>query len=543
MRRRHRRRGTIRPWSLHPRRLAPPGRLRWLLIALLALGALGLAAPLLTAGEKPPRFGGSLKIAWVGEPPTLDIHKSTTTSTRRLAWHMFERLFTFDEHYHLIPELAEGYQVSPDGHTYTVRLRQGVLFHNGQELTADDVVASLKRWMDNDPIPKNYLLPDLAAIEATGPHALEIRLKQPNGATVDFLASLAQGPVIYPKEVVEEAGKDQIKRFIGTGPYQFVEYLPDRHIRLKRFEKYSARPEPANGYGGKRTAYLDELIFYPVGDVAVRAAGVEAGDFDVAIEVSTDDHDRFANHPLVDPVIAGPAAYVVFVPNKKSPTMGQPKIRQALLAAIDVEPLMKVAFGDQRFYRLDCSILMRETAWWSQAGCELYNQKNGQKARQLLREAGYDGTPIRWLTTQVYQQMYKTSVAVKPQLEAAGFKIDLQVLDWATLSKKRYEADFYDVFVTYFTYRPSPVLFFTTLAKTWAGFWDHPEKDRLIVEILRTPDQKRQFELWSQLQRLIYEDVPFVRLGDFYDLHLKRKEVKNLTNRPEVFFWNVWIAP
>jgi peptide/nickel transport system substrate-binding protein len=130
---------------------------------------------------------------------------------------------------------------------------------------------------------------------------------------------------------------------------------------------------------------------------------------------------------------------------------------------------------------------------------------------------------------------------VKPQLEAAGFKVDLQVLDWAALSKKRYEADFYDVFVTYFTYRPSPVLFFTTLAKTWAGFWDNAQKDQLIAEILRDTDQKAQFATWTQLQQLIYEDVPFVRTGDFFDLHLTRKQVKNLTAKPEVFFWNTWI--
>jgi peptide/nickel transport system substrate-binding protein len=523
---------------IYPPRRTTSGRI---LVGMVALLLVGFLIHPVAAGEKAPKAGGILRIAWVGEPPTLDIHKSTTTSTRRLAWHMFERLFTFDEHYNLIPELAEGYEISTDGKTYTVRIRRGVLFHNGQELTTEDVVASLKRWMENDPIPKNYLLPDLEALQATGPHTFEIRLKQPNGATIDFLASIAQGPVIYPKDVVEEAGKDQIKRFIGTGPYQFVEYLPDRHIRLKRFEKYSARAEPASGYGGKRTAYLDELIFFPVADVAVRAAGVESGDFDVAIEVSSDEYDRFASHPLVHPVIAGPAAYLVFVPNKKSPLMAHPKIRQALLAAVDVEPLMQVSFGDKRFYRLDCSILMKETAWWSQAACEHYNQKNVQKAKQLLQEAGYDGTPLRWITTQVYQQMYKSSVAVKPQLEAAGFKIDLQVLDWATLSKKRYEPDFYDVFVTYFTYRPSPVLFFTTLAKTWAGFWDNPQKDQLIGEMLRAPDQKRQFEIWSQLQTLIYEDVPFVRTGDFFDLHLARKQVKNVTTRPEVFFWNVWI--
>jgi peptide/nickel transport system substrate-binding protein len=512
-----------------------------ILVGMIVLLLVGVLIDPSTAGERTPKSGGTLKIAWVGEPPTLDIHKSTTTSTRRLAWHMFERLFTFDEQYNLIPELAAGYEVAPDGKTYTVRLRKGVLFHNGQELTTEDVIASLKRWMDNDPIPKNYLLPDLEALQATGPHAFEIRLNQPNSAVIDFLASIAQGPVIYPKEVVEEAGKDQIKRFVGTGPYQFAEYLPDRHIRLKRFEKYRARDEPANGYGGKRTAYLDELIFFPVADVAVRAAGVESGDFDVAIEVSTDEYDRFASHLLVEPVISGPAAYLVFVPNKKSPLMGNPKIRQALLAAVDVEPLMKVSFGETRFYRLDCSILMKETAWWTQSGCELYNQKNVQKAKQLLQEAGYDGTPIRWLTTQVYQQMYKSSVAVKPQLEAAGFKIDVQVLDWAALSKKRYEADFYDVFVTYFTYRPSPVLFFTTLAKTWAGFWDNAKKDQLIVEILRATEPKQQFATWTQLQQLIYEDVPFVRTGDFFDLHLKRKQVKNLTAKPEVFFWNTWI--
>jgi peptide/nickel transport system substrate-binding protein len=541
MTRQHRSRRVVcpsSPLSTHP---ACRYTARRAFVGFVALLLVGFLTYPVAAGDKAPKFGGTLKIAWVGEPPTLDIHKSTTTSTRRLAWHMFERLFTFDEHYNLIAELAEGYEVSPDGKTYTVRIRKGVLFHNGKELTTEDVIASLTRWMENDPIPKNYLIPDLEALQATGPYAFEIRLKQPNGATIDFLAGIAQGPVIYPKEVVEEAGNDQIKRFIGTGPYQFVEYLPDRHTRLRRFEKYSARAEPPNGYGGKRTAYIDELIFYPVADVAVRMAGVESGDFDVALEVNADEYDRFATHLLVDPVVAGPAAYVVFVPNKKSPIMSHPKIRQALLAAVDVEPLMKVSFGDPRFYRLDCSILMKETAWWSQAGCELYNQKNVLKAKQLLQEAGYDGTPLRWLTTQVYPFMYKTSVAVKPQLEAAGFKLDIQVLDWATLSKKRYEPDFYDVFVTGFTYRPSPVLFYTTLTKTWAGFWDNAQKDQLIVATLRATDQKRQFELWSELQQLIYDDVPFVRLGDTFSLHLKRKYVKNMTTKPEEFFWNVWI--
>jgi peptide/nickel transport system substrate-binding protein len=221
--------------------------------------------------------------------------------------------------------------------------------------------------------------------------------------------------------------------------------------------------------------------------------------------------------------------------------MSNKKIRQALLAAIDVEPLMHVAFGHPRFYRLDCSILLKETAWWSQAGCEAYNQKNVRKAAQLLQEAGYDGTPLRWITTQVYAQMYKTSVAVKPQLEQAGFKVDLQVLDWAALSKKRFEPDFYDVFVTYFTYRPSPVLFYTVLAKTWAGFWDNPEKDRLVVQMLRTTDTRQQHALWDELQKMIYDDVPFVRTGDFFDLNLKRKRVQNLSAKPETFFWNVWI--
>jgi hypothetical protein len=104
----------------------------------MALAVLCLLTSPVIAGEKAPKSGGTLKIAWVGEPPTLDIHKSGTTSTRRLAWHVFERLFTFDEQYNLIPEVAEGYDVSPDGKTYTVRIRKGVLSHNGQELTTDE---------------------------------------------------------------------------------------------------------------------------------------------------------------------------------------------------------------------------------------------------------------------------------------------------------------------------------------------------------------------------------------------------------------------
>ena len=229
-------------------------------------------------GQDPPRAGGVLKVAIIGEPPAIDAHWTTASLTYDVTSHLYEPLFTLDEKYAPIPHLAEGHTIGDGGKLYTIRLRRGVPFHNGKELGAEDVVASLTRWGKLASVGK-LLFKSIQSIQAKDRYTVELRLGTPSGIVLSALANASQFPAIYPKEVVEAAGDGQIKTFIGTGPFRFVERVPDRYIRMARFDRYAARSEAPSGYGGKRTAYVDEIQFIPVPDVATRTAGVESGEY------------------------------------------------------------------------------------------------------------------------------------------------------------------------------------------------------------------------------------------------------------------------
>src|SRR5262249_34095853 len=195
--------------------------------------------------------------ATTDKPPPLDPPSTPAVITQQITWHIYETLYTYDKNFSPIPMLADGHSVSDGGRRYTITLRKGVKFHNGKEMTSADVVASLNRW-GKISTPGKPLWKNVEAVEARDPYTVVIHLKEPSGSLLFGLGRPNSGAAIYPKEVVDAAGENPIKEFIGTGPYRFVEHKPDRHIKLARFKDYAARADAPDGYGGKRIAYIDE---------------------------------------------------------------------------------------------------------------------------------------------------------------------------------------------------------------------------------------------------------------------------------------------
>ena len=204
------------------------------LVGAIMLGCIGTAIA-------QPTYGGVLRAAMTGEPPTIDVHATTTTITGHIGWHLVEGLFTTDVNSDPIPMLAEGYSVSDDGLSYVFDLRHGVKFHNGEEMKAADVVASMERWGRLATLGKR-LFENVSRFEAVDDYTVEMDLKEVSGTVLAYLASPIQMPAIYPKSLIDEAGDLPIAEIIGTGPYRLVEWLPDSHIRLARFEDYAALP-------------------------------------------------------------------------------------------------------------------------------------------------------------------------------------------------------------------------------------------------------------------------------------------------------------
>src|SRR4030095_13573664 len=278
---------------------------------------------------------------------------------------------------------------------------------------------------------------------------------------------------------------------------------------------------------------------------APRVASLESGDVDFADDLQAVAYDRLKDNPKLRPLIVRPYAWAMAVFNKKEGIMTNVKLRQAVQAAVDIEPVMRAAVGNPLFYRLDSGLAFTEqTAWHSKVGGDAYNQRNKDKAKKLLQEAGYKGEPIRFMTTKEYEWMYNVALVTKQQLEDVGMTIDLQVVDWATLVQRRDNEKMYDIFTTGMTLvaDPNQHPHLPSHRCTCPGWpCDEPIVSRMDA-IRKEPDPAKRKALWEEVNRTFYERVPVIRYGDLFGLRAMQATVKGF-NEKMAFprFYNVWL--
>lgn len=325
---------------------------------------------------------------------------------------------------------------------------------------------------------------------------------------------------------------------IGTGPYKFVEWASDRYVHLSRFDRYAARVELASGYAGRKDALADDIYYYPVSQVASRIAGVQSGDYDVADQINQDAYAQLKNDPRVDVGLVRPGSSLTFFFNTKQGMMANATLRQAVAAALDMRPILQATYGNPDLYGIDPSFYPKGTPWYTTAGGDVYNAHNESLAKQLAKAAGYAGQPIRWLTTQQYDWAFKSTVVAAAQLQQAGFRVDTQVLDWASVLDRRNRPGDWDVFVTTLGFVADPAL---TLVfnSAYPGWWDTPTKDALFAQFTAETDQAKRARLWAKLQALMYEEAPIVRPGTAFSLMLSRRGLAGFTPRLGMVLWNV----
>ena len=491
-----------------------------------------------------PRKGGVIRCGNLGEPPTLDAHWTTASITETLTNQIYEGLYTLDDGNRPIPMLAESFPaVSKDQLTYTIKLRQGIKFHNGKEMTSEDVIASLIRWGKQSIYGKD-LFGQIADISGTDKHTVAFKLKQKSAIVVINLAVPNNFGAIYPKDVAEKFPPNvKATEWIGTGPYKLAEWKPDQHIRMVRFDDYKSRGEKPNGYGGGKTAYADEIRWIPVPDVATRLAQVETGELDFADDLDPNGYDRLVKSANARPVIGKLYYWLVAVLNKKEGLMTNQKLRLAWQAALDMEPIMNTAAGGRKeFYRLDNALIPAEiTAWHTKIPGLPWNEHNPAKAKKLIQESGYKGEPIRFMTTQEYKWMYDFALVSKQQLEDVGLKIDLQVVDWATLVNRRNNPKEYDAFTTGIgaSYDPTNL---NVINCSWPGWTCDEQIQSLKTELVHETDYKTRFAIWEGITRVFYEKAPVIRYGDLFGMRAASKKLKGLNEKMErVRMYNVWL--
>jgi peptide/nickel transport system substrate-binding protein len=513
---------------------------RCIIVALAALG-LALARPPAAAPASPgPARGGVLRVAHTGEPPTLDLHWTTGAPTQDVAIHIFEGLFALSSRYEPRPMLVDRWSLSPDRRVYIFALRRGVLFHHGREMTSSDVVASLQRW-GRVAARGREIFADVEALTATDAYTVEMRLRQPTGLVPLALAIPSQGAVIYPREVIEEAGTGPIRRYIGTGPYRFVERIPDVRTRLERFDRYALRDDPPDGQAGRRVAYFDAIEFLPVPDASVRIAGVIRGDYDFAHSIPADDYARLTATPAVRPLVITTPQWAGFMFNHRSALGGNRALRRAVVAAIDEEAILAGTFGPRRFWRATPSFFPREHPLYTEAGGELYRRHDAAAARRLLAEAGYAGQPIRWMVSGELPHHLNAATIARAQLERIGLVVDLQVMDFATMASRRARPEGWDVFTATFAFVPDPV-FLLPMQPGFPGWYEDREMQALMQLLRRHTDPSVRLAIWERAQRRFYEDAVAVRLGDWFPLVLRRADLHGEVGGPGTFHWNAWTS-
>jgi peptide/nickel transport system substrate-binding protein len=509
-----------------------------------ALQARAVAAALQgtpTAGTK----GGKLTVATIGEATTLDEHQNTTGITLETTSPIYETLMAYDDKFQPQPMLAESMTPSDDGLSWTIVLRQGVPFHNGEEMKAADVKASMDRWGQLSGVGKR-LYEAASGVEATDDYTVTVNLTKPFGILPIAMSNNSQNCSIYPKSVIDAGTLEPNEAVIGTGPYKLTERKADAYLRMERFDDYAALEGGPVGYGGTKYAYADMIEFVPVPDMAARVAGLQAGDYLMTMTgaLSNDNYDVLNGYPGLVTEVNTPTEWPVFFLNWKSPLMENLAMREAIQACLDMEPLMQSAYGSSDFYALNPGLMMKQTAWYTEAGGDRYNMKNPDLAKQKLEEAGYDGTPIRFMSTQEYGYMYATSTPAVQQLEAIGLKMDHQVIDWATVVERRAKPEEWEMFVTGHGFVPDPSqVSYVGQMNIYPGWWSDPDSLELSNELLSLSSFDDRMPVWEKIQGNAYTQIPALKIGDGATISSRSDTIGGWVSQFEegFIYWNMWI--
>ena len=486
-----------------------------------------------TALAAPVAAQATLDVAIIGEADTFDPMRSTKDVVSIVTQHFVETLYTFDDSWAVAPLLATALpQISDDGLTYTIGIREGITFHDGSTMDSADVVASLNRWLEVATRGKG-VADKVASVEATGPHEVTIVMSEPYAPLLSLLAFSNSAAAIYPEEIIA----DTIETVVGTGPYRIAEHVPDQYLQLVRFDEYVSRDEPSSGASGKREQLPDEIRFVPVPDPNTRVEGLLSGQFVFADGLPAESFGRLEESAAADPMLLKPFGWPIFAINHKEGLLTDKAIRLALQAALPIDDMLFAAFGDDNFFVVDGPLYPEGWSWRTDAGAELYNQNDQKAAAGMLEDAGYDGTPLRILTSRQYEFHFKMAEVAKQSLEAAGFTVEMDVVDWATLGQRRDDPALWDIYITHSPFLPEPAL--TSLYNPTSRLgWTQPEKDAILAEFTTETDEAKRMDLFGDLQRMVFEDVGFIKIGGFNALMGTEKGLAGVPATPWPFFWN-----
>lgn len=425
---------------------------------------------------------------------SLDPHLAVAAGTKEVLFNVFEGLVKPDEKGNLVPAVASSYEVSEDGMTYTFKLREGVKFHNGKEVTAEDVEYSINRnagKLDEDLLVSRFAIID--SVKAIDASTIEINLSEPDTEFIGYL-TVAIIPCDYDKQATEP---------VGCGPYKFVSYKIDESFNVESFKDYYGEQPDIKNVTFKIVSNTDSVLL-----------DLQAGSIDIYPYLTDDQANELSS---VFNIEAGNMNLVqgLFL-NNDNKYFSNKLVRQAVYAAVDRNEIQSIVSGGKG--ELIGSFMFHGFGKYFNEEVVSANEYSADKAKELLKEAGYpDGFEFTIKIPNNYQFHISTGEIIVEELKKVGIKANIELIDWNEWLEDVYAGRKFDATIIGF----DSVLAPNDLMRRYVSDNDknmcnykNEEYDACYKKALATTDDEEKISLYKQMQKILSDDAASVFIQD-----------------------------
>ena len=496
-----------------------------LAVVLLFAGALLLGACVGEGGEKTADAGSSgeakqeISIRINNDPDFLDPHQAEASITFQMILNMYDGLLAGDTDGSLIPAIAEDHEISEDGLVYTFDIREGVKFHNGEDVTVNDIVYSFERLMGTvtgEPLSSDF--DNIASLGTPDEHTFVITLKEPDSTFISYLTAL--NAAIIP----ESNDGNHNNQPIGTGPFKFASYSPESELVLEKNTAYWKEGLP----------YLEKVAFRFQQDDQAAMLALQAGEIDI-LSIASHRIPEVEGEFQISVQDANSVLLVGF--NQDREPFDDSRVRQAINYAINKEDIIEAAFSGYAT-PLGTNMSPAMGAVYHEGLEEVYGN-DIERAKELLAEAGYPEGFSSTISISTHAGMY-TNVAqvVAENLKQIGIELEIEVVEWGVWLERIYQGRDYDMTVIDFTGELSPYetmeRYLSTADNNFFGF-KNAEFDEVMAEVVGETDEGRQLELYQRAQEILNEDAAAAYLADYQFIWAMNKNLEGYQSYPYFF--------
>jgi peptide/nickel transport system substrate-binding protein len=496
-----------------------------------------------------------LKVVMHSDLKTLDPVWSGAYIVRNHGYLIYDTLFAIDANYQVRPQMAEFLRMSEDGLTATIRLREGLAWHDGEPVTPEDCIASLKRWQARDAMGQK-LAEFVKEYRVVDRQTFAIVLKERFGPLLEAIGKPSVVvPFMMPKRVAATDPFQQIGDYTGSGPFLLKkdEWQPGAKVVYVKNPNYKPRAEPASGLAGGKVVKVDRVEWIWIPDAQTQVNALLGGEVDMIEVVAHDLLPLLERDKGVRIVPNRTSNQYVFRMNWLQPPFNDPKVRRVAFMALRQQDFLEATVGDWRYWHTCKALFTCGSPLASEAGMDGLLEGDLEKAREMLRGTGYDGTPIVLLQASDVGVLTNLAPVAKRQLERAGFKVDMQTMDWQSMvtrvatNKGPPSAGGWNAFATSWLQLdildPLMTPFLAATCDTARAGWPcDADMERLRERYARARNALEQKQIAREVQILNTQIVTHIPLGEWYAVAAVRGNVELLPQAPPVtVFWGLGI--